>query len=419
MSDDAGFGQSADGQISDEDLVAFLDRELLPEQALRIEQRLAVDAELRKRVEDLNQSWELLDCLPESKPDSKLAETTIELVAMKLLEERKQSLKSRLKRYLVPLLGVATLVALGLGAATASLRQSWEERQLLRTLPLITRYPDLKLIDSTEWLDQLAEIDFLIESGLPLYREPMFPPEPNSADALSVWLDELDPLLRLRLYENFESFQAQTPARQELLRDIGAKLTQPAAVDFASVLKAYSGLISQIGSAELAQIEADSNLEQRASKIRQVINRELAIAYAYRLSEQEKFSIRQWSNEFMEKHFDYFVELDDPDSEIVLLLDLPTEESIIQPEDIMELTSRIDPAGRDLLDQLDERQRLKTLRLWVYTCSPANKPRPNYTAHELREQFNALPLEQQNRLIYQPGSQVIKALTDAGTQTSK
>jgi hypothetical protein len=63
---------------------------------------------------------------------------------------------------------------------------------------------------------------------------------------------------------------------------------------------------------------------------------------------------------------------------------------------------------------LDETQMLKTLRLWVYTCSPANRARPQYSAQELRSKFQALPLEIQNRLIYQTGAEVIRSLTELG-----
>lgn len=400
--------------VSDEELVAYLDGELSPNEASKIERCLAEDADLQRRAYELNQSWVLLDCLPDSQPNSKLAESTIELVALQLQQEQKQSLRSRARQFFWPLLGVATLALFGLGVTAANFRQGWRERQFMRTLPLITRYADLRLIDGLPWLEKLAEIDQLIEAGLPLYQEPAFPQEPDGTDDLADWLDGLDPLLRLKLYENFESFQAQAPARQKIIRDVGAMLSQPASVDYAKVLKAYAGLISQIGSAELAQLEADPDLEQRASKIRQVVQRELAIAYANRLSESERFQIQQWANEFMEKHLDYFVELEDPDSEIVLLLDKPTEASIIQPSDIQDLRSRIEPTGRALLDQLDETQMLKTLRLWVYTCSPANRARPQYSAQELRSKFQALPLEIQNRLIYQTGAEVIRSLTELG-----
>lgn len=419
MVDGNRMGRSRTEDVSDEDLVAFLDGELPEKQALDIQQRLTNDLTLQRRVSELQQSWSLLDCLPENPADSRLAETTIELVALKLQEDRRQSFGSLVKRWKWPLLAGATMMAILAGIASARLRHRQQAQALLRTLPLLTRFSDLKLIDSPQWLERLAEINSLTEAGLPLYQQSEFPAVPTSIDELDNWVDALDPVLRLKLYEDSKSFRALPDARQNTLREVDELLKRTGSHEYSLVLKAYSGLISQaIGSAELAQMEANQDLEQRASKLSQAVDRELAIAYANSLEDTEKHRIRQWANRFMEKHFDYFLELEDPDSEIVLLLDLPSADSILQPEDIRELVDCIEPKGKELLGRLDEQQRMKSLRLWVYTASPIHRHRPQYSSKELREKFHLLPVDQQNRLIYLPGSEVIKLLTDQASSSS-
>ena len=65
----------------DESLVAYLDGELSGEQRQRIEQRLAKDADFRRQLNDLQQSWDLLDTLSRAETDQELTQSTIAIVA--------------------------------------------------------------------------------------------------------------------------------------------------------------------------------------------------------------------------------------------------------------------------------------------------------------------------------------------------
>ena len=63
--------QSDSSQIEslDEELVAYLDGQLDPESARHVEQRLASEETARRRLQQLAQSWDMLDQLPHAVAD--------------------------------------------------------------------------------------------------------------------------------------------------------------------------------------------------------------------------------------------------------------------------------------------------------------------------------------------------------------
>src|SRR3954463_9870047 len=66
----------------DEELVAYLDGELPPKDAQRLENALADNAPARERLSQLASSWDLLDQLPRATVDDLFTRTTVEMVAL-------------------------------------------------------------------------------------------------------------------------------------------------------------------------------------------------------------------------------------------------------------------------------------------------------------------------------------------------
>src|SRR5687767_9299553 len=69
-------------QPAADELVAYLDGELPPDECRRVEERLAADADYRQHLRDLDQAWEALDVLPAPKTGDDFARTTMELVTV-------------------------------------------------------------------------------------------------------------------------------------------------------------------------------------------------------------------------------------------------------------------------------------------------------------------------------------------------
>jgi hypothetical protein len=397
----------------DADLVAYLDGELSEKETLGLERQLSSDQMLRQRVSELEKAWNLLDVLPEPAINATLAQSTIELLALELMEDRQLPYWKRLCRRPLIWVTICSAAAILVGGATAGLLQKKSMHQMALILPVLTNLPELNLIDNTQWLERLAEIEHLLEAGLPLYTDNAFPNPPTRPGEVETWIDGLDTNLRVELSDHFSAFQALPVERKNSIVRLQQLINSDSQPDYAQILKAYSGLVRQIGSAELAQLQAEKDLSIRSEKLQQVVYRELAIGYSGVLSEQEREGIRQWANQVKESNFEYFFGIEDPDSEIILMLDLPMTGSIIDAQDIAELIARINPSGQSVLERLDENQRSKALRLWVFTSLIGNRTRPTLSTQQLKDIFDSLPVERQNELIYMSGNEVIKMLKES------
>src|SRR5258705_11549465 len=67
--------------VADE-IVAYLDGELPPQDSRRVESRLATDEAYQQELHELDLAWEALDVLPTPTVDDGLARTTIELACV-------------------------------------------------------------------------------------------------------------------------------------------------------------------------------------------------------------------------------------------------------------------------------------------------------------------------------------------------
>lgn len=152
----------------DAELVAYLDGELEPDHARRIEQRLASDERCRERLRQLQRSWDLLDSLPRAEASSTFTRSTIEMVAQQVeVDVNKAISRSHFHQRLAWIFGVVgvTLAALiGFFAGRVIWRSPDDE--LLRDLPVIEKV-DVYL--------QAGNIEFLRM----LESEQLFTEEPN------------------------------------------------------------------------------------------------------------------------------------------------------------------------------------------------------------------------------------------------
>ncbi|MEX0611357.1 MAG: zf-HC2 domain-containing protein [Pirellulales bacterium] len=139
---------------AEEELVAYLDGELPPDECRRIEERLAADGNFRQRLHDLDQAWEALGTLPCTRTDDDFARTTMELVAVAAEGDLSKDTASaaavgrRRQRWLV----AAGIVAAVLGFAGIRLWSWLGDAAIVADLPVI-RYVDL--------LTQIEDVEFL------------------------------------------------------------------------------------------------------------------------------------------------------------------------------------------------------------------------------------------------------------------
>lgn len=151
-----------------EELVAYLDGELDTESNRRVERRLARDAEYRQRLHGLQQSWDLLDQLPQADVDDSFTESTIAMVALQTSDDhqRAQRTDSRQKRLMM---GSALACAILMFVAAFSATRWWagrQDRKLLRDLPVIENMDQYRYAESIEFLRLLEHEGLFVEGGL-------------------------------------------------------------------------------------------------------------------------------------------------------------------------------------------------------------------------------------------------------------
>ena len=147
----------AEASTIDEELVAYLDGELSPDQAARIERRMAEDPTYRARLNQLERAWDLLDTLNRSEADDDFVHSTVEMVAIQAVEEAKTQKLRTVRKRNFGWVAVVVLVLAATGATYFAIknRLARPNRELVRDLPLIERVDDYRNVDSLDFVKQL------------------------------------------------------------------------------------------------------------------------------------------------------------------------------------------------------------------------------------------------------------------------
>jgi hypothetical protein len=227
----------------DEELVAYLDGQLDRQSARQVEQRLASEEPVRRRLQELAQSWDLLDQLPHAVADDAFVRSTVEMVAVAAEEEfaEQQAAEPRRRRRRWLWGGCAALAVALVGYVVAANVWTDPNEKLIR---------DLSVIENQERYKQAGDIDFLKK----LNEEGLFADETSEAttardehggnneghsakeepransDPASTWtgletpsqrrdaLEKMTPQEKEDLRTRFDKFNALSPDEQQRLR---------------------------------------------------------------------------------------------------------------------------------------------------------------------------------------------------------
>lgn len=153
----------AEPEGDDDQLVAYLDGELSPQESDAVERQLADNPALRRRLQELQQAWDALDRLPQSSTAGTFTRSTIELVTREAAREIRRNRRTRpdvwAQRFAAALLAIAC--AWG-GFQLMRWYQTAESRQLARDLRVIENMDFYRSIDSLEFLQQLEQSGLFI-----------------------------------------------------------------------------------------------------------------------------------------------------------------------------------------------------------------------------------------------------------------
>ncbi|MEX0792868.1 MAG: hypothetical protein WD045_07000 [Pirellulaceae bacterium] len=142
----------------DEQLVAYLDGELSPTQRAEVERRLAEDETYRVRLEELDQTWEMLDTLPKADlDDEKFMRSTVEMITVAASQELETyQERRRLRGWVQYIAGTLLIVAaMVTGSQLVSHYQTREDRWLIENLPIVENVDAYQRVESVEFLDRL------------------------------------------------------------------------------------------------------------------------------------------------------------------------------------------------------------------------------------------------------------------------
>ncbi len=181
----------------DEQLVAYLDGELPPDDVRELERRLGGDSILRQRLRELQNGWELLDELPQPASSGALLETTIRMAAVDGGKRPSDANGAWYQRRIgvISAIALATLLCFAAGIVGVRLRNQMRYQQQLRDLSVAVHLDaylnanDIPLIEAISQMDQwrqaaaiaerLGEWNFslagMIDNASPQQREELLP----------------------------------------------------------------------------------------------------------------------------------------------------------------------------------------------------------------------------------------------------
>ncbi len=229
---------SSQSETLDEDLVAYLDGQLDSESARRVEQRLAGEDKVRRRLRELAQSWDMLDQLPHVTADDTFTRSTVEMVALaaekELAEQMMAEPRRRRRRWL--LVGLLALAVGVLGFVAAAKLWSDPNQRLLADLPVIDNLEVYRQVGDIEFLHKLNDEGLFSDESEAAPRSPASADDSRTREALNVpldtleqrhaYLDKLSPQDKEELRAKFEKFETFPPDEQERLRKFDVQLNR-------------------------------------------------------------------------------------------------------------------------------------------------------------------------------------------------
>lgn len=139
-----------------EEIVAYLDGELPPDQSAAVERRLASDDGYRHEMLQLQRTWDILDQLPRTTASSDFTRSTMEMAAHKASRAETQSWLKKLNWKWIAICVLAAAAGFG-GYAWAAKKAAEPNEDLARDLQLYQEYEMFEGIDSIEFVQRLDE----------------------------------------------------------------------------------------------------------------------------------------------------------------------------------------------------------------------------------------------------------------------
>ncbi len=285
----------------DEQLVAYLDGELDAESSRRIEAMLAADAKVRRRLQSLERTWDLLDQLELPGLGEPFTHTTLEMVAVAAGDDIRKRLaeapRRRRRRRLAVAAGLLAAAAAGFLVVFVGADPN---RRLLRNLPVLENFDEYRQAESIEFLRMLRD------RRLPAADAP---DRPETAADVPVGLEARRQAVRAMSAADKEDLQwaeerfadLDAVGRQRLWKLHDDLQQAPDAAGLRWVMRRYHEwlrTLSAYARAELAELEPAA----RIAWIQRQLDEERAHRDVHRPSVRDMEKLLQWMKEYAVSH---------------------------------------------------------------------------------------------------------------------
>jgi hypothetical protein len=290
----------------DEQLVAYLDGELDAEEARRIEELLATDANVRRRLQELERTWNLLDDLDMAPASGQFVQTTLEMVAVAASQDVEQSLaeapRRRRRRFFIVLGSFLAAGVVGFLAVAAF----WPDpdRQLVEQLPVLENLEQYHPVGDIKYLHMLRG------AGLFLQDDDETPAaaagrtsEPNeSLDQRRRRIREMDLADKQQLVRLKERFDGLDADQQQRLCDLDAALdADPDGRELRQIMRRYCEWLKAIPSSYTRAELTEMKLEDRLKAVKKHVQVETRQADR-RLGRKDSEALIKWLNDYVAHH---------------------------------------------------------------------------------------------------------------------
>lgn len=273
-----------------QELTAYLDGELSPDEVAQVEKRLNQDPAYRAQMQALQRTWEAFDVISNEELDDTFVRTTMEMVAADAKSSVSAApLKTRYFRSLLTML-------IPLGIFLASYTWTWRvqtqpHRLLLQNFDLIERFDQYqKTSFDFEFLVKLKQRDLFSDSADFAFEQmddlsnvvseldSHSGRKTNGSDSLEERLESLSLAEKQQLKLNFDAYLSLPRSELSRVNEFHRKLQlDPEQNQLLSVLNKYYQWLKVVGPSDRARL-LDADVESRLNEIARLLSEQSRIA---------------------------------------------------------------------------------------------------------------------------------------------
>lgn len=414
-----------DMESIDEQLTAYLDGELTPAEASSLERNLVDDEKLRLRLAALRQAYDLLDEIPETPHNQRFTKSTLELVIKDLSTTTRFTNGSQPKLQDKPIdwwawprvtVLLGAFVILGVAAAVAiNFENTRRELKELGLIAGIRGLEDVNELKTAVKLSKETEIFGVLRDNL---SEKLIPPPPDSTWQRKTWVQGLTPNQISRLDSGRERLSKLERDTRTRLAAIESQIEAlPDHKQIQETVHLTGLVLDSLGSAKRLDMEVMKSEQQRYEFLKELLCMKAAEFYAARIPNEDAAALEQWDSATFNPALIVAVLPDRPMAMDTrsLLGQLLFRRRIDHLEDqdslIAELTSKLSPTAKKLIEGVNKSEQIKVLNIWLFPNSTVSSTETlidyydkmdNEIWRDFRDRIDLVDPQDVRRRIFQP-----------------